>query len=611
MTPPNPPSGDHQSLEELVAMLHRAIFMRESQQAARAYEEIVGRKKDFALAVGLQFDLARLLELGNEPRMALVAYERILTAYAEESCFAASLRGAGHLAYRLKSFKKCRAYLEKFLQTNPSNAERVDAENLLTRLPDGKGVPERRLWQNVEDSFAPGAHETPLPLPKAGRLVPDEYKEEDPKAGGTGSPISLQDVYSDSDANLPPTNEIDPHVLPQPPSSDAFFSAPTPIEQPAPTPGPSGDNLPPVPPATKGDLPPTADMPAPAEPQGPPSADLIDYDRFSETPPLRISSRDIGERLKTPIPPPAAEPPPARPVVVAAVVPSKGPPPDPPSDIGQWADVVPARTPEEADRERKARRVAAEIPAQTPEFLATCEAYLRSTFAVLLPISEDIRVDSVIRVLRRTEPLGEEEAREAIVQRKGLLRENLTFEETVDFYQKARRSSQKLTYIRVEPGHLPDTRHDALKVDVMDPGLRIKTVRGVRKTRWEHIRLISCARLDRQPTVDLFCKESCEHLRLRHPAVDFHALVERPGEDESQSCKQFLVMLADLCPGAMLSHTVRNLLSGKTYRPQKFASEDEFRRYNMCLLLTHFGIEVDPRELLEVSRAVSASGTAH
>ncbi|MDK2971198.1 MAG: hypothetical protein PWP23_953 [Candidatus Sumerlaeota bacterium] len=612
------PSGGTVHIDDLVSALNRAIFMRESQQAARAYEEVIDRKKDFVLPANSQFDLARLLELGNEPRMALHAYEQVLLHYPEDPVFAQSLRGAGHLAYRLKSFKKCRAYLEKFLETAPANAERVDAENILGRLPDGKGAPSRKSWE-ASPAGAPipssgGERPTPAPSGSLKVMSTDLYEDSQVQQAGTGAPISLDDVYVE-----PVTNELDAEEAAREAgaaelrkSRESREEAAPPPAEPAVQPGdheripssgahrqaPPSDEFFPAPPAGgPGQLPPTAHVELPdehVEVENPER--LVDYDKYGETPPLRISSRDIGRKVnqdQIAIPSPREIPREALP------------------EAAGWGDVMPARTPEEIAREERALQVASDVSRYEPRLAEACAEYVRSEFAILLPMNDDIRVDSVARILRKTEGLSDDEAREAIVQRKGLMREKLTFEETVEFFNKVRRMQQKLSYIRIEPRLLPDMRYDVMQVDVLDPGLRLKTSKGIRKTRWEHIRLISCGRLDREPTVDLFCKETCEHYRLRHPAISFHAIAEEPGEDENQSCKAFLRMLGDVCPEAIVSHTVRNLLSGKTYRPQKFATEDEYRRYNMVLLLTHFGKEVDPQELLDASRAMSASSTGH
>src|SRR5690606_20467545 len=117
-------------------------------------------------------------------------------------------------------------------------------------------------------------------------------------------------------------------------------------------------------------------------------------------------------------------------------------PREPVPEAAGWGDVVPARTPEEMARDERARQVAEDVSRHEPRLAEAVAGYIRSEFAILLPMQEEIRAASVVRMLRKTEGLSDEAAREAIVQRKGLTREKLTFEETVAFHNQVRRMQQ-------------------------------------------------------------------------------------------------------------------------------------------------------------------------
>lgn len=565
-----PHAGAAGGPDDLKTVLNRAIFMRESQQAALCYGKLIDKKPDFLLPVGLQHDLARLLELGNEPRLALHAYEQVLTNYESEPVFVASLRAAGHLAYRLKQYKKCRAYLERFLTIDPPKAERVDAENILKRLPDGKGLRD--------------------PAEYAAR--PEPSIDTDVGSVSSASAIQVQKLRDDSEVRAPDAarpagdaHEREMSSVPfhqeEPPSTEQVAVEPKAAKPAKQRPEKKKE---------KKEAPEIASELWGAELYGSSSASatevnvqelrnlipdgntdkLANFDSYGETPPLSIGARDVRR---------GATPPPLAQV----------PPPREPAEAAGWGPKEQAEP-----REWSGDSV--------------FERWRGHEFAMLLPIGKRISLESVAEVLKAIEGLPDKEAKEAVLERKGLLREKLTYEEAIAIYPKIKKWRKSFLFIAIDSCQLPDMRHDVTKLEMLEPGLRMKTNHGVKKARWDNVRLISCGRLERQPTIDLFCNKTCQHFRLRDPQFEFASALEKPGSDASESCKRLLQLLVEKCPQAKLSHTVRNLLGGKTYRPQKFGSEDEFRRYNMCLLLTHYGQEVELRELFEQSQAGSRSG---
>ncbi|MCA1998128.1 MAG: hypothetical protein LDL56_12985, partial [Armatimonadetes bacterium] len=124
-------------LQLKVSQLNRAIFSRESGGAAKLYAEVLGEVPDLVLRPVVQYDLARLLELGGDLELALKAFEGVIGLGGETEYHAAALRQAGHICWRLKKMELAYEHLTAFLETNPSKAERMDAEEILARIPPG------------------------------------------------------------------------------------------------------------------------------------------------------------------------------------------------------------------------------------------------------------------------------------------------------------------------------------------------------------------------------------------------------------------------------------------------------------------------------------------
>lgn len=582
-----PETGEQGRREDLVASLSRAIFMRESQHAARDYEALTKVDEEFRLQGNLQYDLARLLELGNEPRLALMAYEQILANDATHAMYKQSLRAAGHLSYRLKSFKKCRRYLEKFVESGPPAGELQDAESILGRLPDGKGVPKRSVEADEIESV-------PLPQPKL----------ED----STGVEVSLPDMATESNfEDLIAIGNVEEAKAPEPPVDAPPARAKKKLSFDDTAPGHAGPDaaavggveFAPAPPSA----PPIQDAltlgsffgpPDPilsesdAQPMlgiEPPSFAPRPHDALGETPPLSIGARDIvrkmaGDQVRD-----------LRPEKNRKV----------PGDTTGWA----------RDHARHRLEGATGPVGRKPNLY---ERLRSAEFAMLLPVGEKIILDQVVEALRAVEGLSEADARLAVLERKGLLREGLTCDEVVEIWPKVRRLRQRFDFVTMDPAMRPRERRDVHHVDVLKQGLRMNTAEGLVKAKWEEIRLVSCGRLNRQPCVDIYAGEPLAHCRLMQGTMDFNAVggtaAAAPAPDPADACKDFLEELQRKSPEAVLSHTVRGFLSGKNWRPQKFPEESEYDRYNVCLLYAHFGESVDARSLCDAASSAAAGSPA-
>ena len=641
--------------DELISSLKRAIFMRESQQAATLFQKVLQGDPGFVLEGKRHFELARLLELGNEPNLALSAYQAILkTAHPNEEFYRPSLRAAGHLSYRIKDFRSCRTFLETYLASpglQPN--ERADAEALLLKLPDGKGVRSpadiqaaqikpQIQFETSELAFDESGIDQ-LNSSNASLAAPEPEDEADDSSRVQGINLYVEDV-------------------PEPPKPAPKRPQLAGLESPSPS---VGRQLPPHPPkfSPYGELTP-ANAPnsgkqtpqsklneaelqglmfgaQPAAPQASQRSSEEMLDKFAQTPPLSINSRDIRNQVNSEyrahttdrqaprqpindLPTTDEMPNPSSPKMKAV-------PRESGTGLGFGAPMFEptsrAQTPGFNDRDTHSHEDDARTPATedfpfkasvaltpshaTPQnaadYEALLEAYQHLKYALILPLGAKISVSQVAHFLTASEGLSDDDARKAVVDRKGCLRHSLTLQQAVELYQITQRFQQTFAFVVLRREFETQNRLDAQKLDLLTPGIRIHTAEGVKKVRWEKVRFITCGRLNRLPTVDLFVDTELVHYRIQEEQIRFLELYPRSDDDYNEACKEFLKYLTKVCPEAEQSHTVRNLLSGKTYRPQKFASDQEYDLYNLSLLLGHFGEEVPMRELSVAHSATSSA----
>ncbi|MDX2175402.1 MAG: hypothetical protein SF028_02920 [Candidatus Sumerlaeia bacterium] len=200
--------------QQLGADLNRAIFSRESGAAARHYKTLLDVAPQARLPAAQQFDLARLLELGGELELGLVAFDSLLEMEDSDPFRADALRHAGHLCFRMKKYELCADYLTQFLDTDPKPKERMDAEDILGRMPAGVKRPK------------PGARRpAPLRASEFAGLASSDHIE--PQAAARGDePLRLsgleqppREPQSRSAEALPKSSRsgMDPFAAPAPP----------------------------------------------------------------------------------------------------------------------------------------------------------------------------------------------------------------------------------------------------------------------------------------------------------------------------------------------------------------------------------------------------------
>lgn len=658
----NPMSGPG-SNDELATQLNRAIFMRESQLAAQTLHQLRQVNPKFCLEGKLQYDLARLLELGNEPELALGAYELVIEQTNEaEDFFASSLRAAGHLSYRTKEYQKCREYLERFLSLGVvAPNERTDAETILHKLPDGKGVrdagtiqQDQQSAQNNQQQFmqeqqshqqgnqpsAPWQTGVPLSDSHSG-IVMDDFVEDSNSGAIAGGGQDIHSMPTSDDLRkLPSSNDISN----LPTSEDLSYMVQEQPGQPRLNPHNMQGQAPPPPPQQSPghhNQPPSSYNLSAAD-QQPAQQQMNDmlfnqqqqvddaaddgYSEYSDTPPLKLDSRDLKNPRQSTTKVSKEE----RGHHAAdmqgnqGMFSSQGRESNDDlmgfeggmfdvEDNNQHANeqsmqgVDPIFGGSSADTVEK-KEVKSRPPVRSdlsPTELL--DKFGEMTFSVLLPVDQKINVDEVVKLLIASEDLTPDDAQRAVVERKGCIRNNLVLEDTVDLYNISIRFKQDLVFVVDGFKDDEDVRLDATRVDILAPGLRLHTAAGSKKVRWEKIRFVTAGRLNRQPTVDLFVNDDFTHYRLLHGTMDFLTVCPRQDKNFNEACRDFLKEVKRFAPDVYVSHTVRNLLNGRAYRPQKFSSNEEFDNYNRSILLSHFGEEIPIKQLAEAHEAVSSS----
>jgi len=658
----NPMSGPG-SNDELATQLNRAIFMRESQLAAQTLHQLRQVNPKFCLEGKLQYDLARLLELGNEPELALAAYELVIERSNEaEDFFASSLRAAGHLSYRTKEYQKCREYLERFLMLGVvAPNERTDAETILHKLPDGKGVRDAGAIQHAQQSAqsnqqqfaqeqqshqqanppsAPWQTGAAMNDSQSGIIMDNFMEDSNSDVIGKGG----QDIHnmptSDDLRKLPSSNDISN----LPTSEDMSYMAQDQPGQPRMNPhNMQGQSPPPPPQQSPGhqNQPPSSYNIGSPDQQRPQQNmndmmfgnqqqvdDAADdgYSEYSDTPPLKLDSRDLKNPRQSTTKVSKEE----RAQRDAAMqehqqmLSGQGRESNDDymgfeggmfevEDNNQHSNeqsmqgvdpIFGGSSVETGNQQETKSRKPVHSNLSPSELL---EKYGELTFSALLPVDQKISVDEVVKLLIASEDLTPDDAQRAVVERKGCIRNSLVLEDIVDLYNTSIRFKQDLVFVVDGFKGEDDVRLDATRVDILAPGLRLHTAAGSKKVRWDKIRFVSAGRLNRQPTVDLFVDDDFTHYRLLHGTMDFLTVCPRQDKNFNEACRDFLKEVKRFAPDVYVSHTVRNLLNGRAYRPQKFASNDEFDNYNRSVLLSHFGEEIPIKQIAEAHEAVSSS----
>ncbi len=600
-------------LQPKVAALSRSIFMRDHAAAGELYGEILTTKPDYLLRPPVQYDLARLLEVGGADALALQAYQTIIDRQPENSAYTPALKAAGHLAHKLEKFDECQEYLNAFLESNPATPDRQDAEEVLSRLP-----PTTRRKASSELPTEPDNHPSDIPssgswmTTDSGRPVTFEWSVKKKKRD-RGEPSSTGDI------KLGSGQWVAPGDTPNPSSSKKTyeFESSSPDESLKPFRG------------------------TPSNPEN----------RLEKTPPLRPAKREISSgavydprrqsrqsqdesSLPLDISAPAGDTGLTEDQGFEFV--SGGPTSVPPppkkskqdkdqakriSDSGRRAAQVDGeRTPIPKNSRKKVRVFGTKRGpadhADSDSGLAgissdeeTAEQrYYRlrdGQFALLLPVGKRIHLDAVAQLASAREGIGESQAKKLVLKRKGILYDKLTMNDVLDLHALVSKCRQALIFVNVPRNLRPYEHYDVLSAEPKEPGLKMTTDSAVRRIRWKDIKLINSGNIAGEIVVSVVGADPTKEYRFFESEFDYQTF--SPGHLKSfrEGLVEFLGVIASNASKAVRSHTVENLLKAKVREPQIFAIHEEYDYYTNWMLFSHFGETVDSAELAEQSKVTS------
>lgn len=581
------PERREEELRQHKAHLNRAIFARESKAAAQSYAAILVLEPTFMLRPPVQFDLARLLELGGELELALKAFRSFCGTFRDDENYASALLQAGHVAFRTKDFDEAFDYLRRFMEGSPPPKERLDAENLLERIP---AAPHRPTFRKPRSSSV----EVPRPI---------VFEWSVPR--GSSDSVKKLAVGARNPNPTTETSKIDLKL-------ESDISAP-PVQRPAPDPKPTKDSQ------TFVSLP--AEFAAPPPPL--PTKPKLGTEDFESPPaplPHRVRSADQARRpavdpfghrpppkAKDPEPPPTPQREAERPTA-SKEVPKIEPPapvPVPRTPPQHLVSKPPIGRPISTDANYLPddSRPPYDLAAESPE-----RRYLRlrgSMFALLLPIGKRIHLDAVAELYARHEEVDEATAKKQVIGRKGIIFDHLSLHDVVGLYPLVKECRQQLNFVHVDRTIRPYEPQPVLGAELLPPGLKLNTERGLKKVRWNEIRLTSVGTLDGKTTVDIFAGVPMKQFRLQSGTFNFATITEAARRDPVPGIMALLDVIAENAPDAPRAHTGELLRSGKAPAPQAFSSEAEFLDYNNWQIYSHYAEVVDAEELAEQNRITS------
>lgn len=211
--------GPPVKLDGKIEELKRALFMREADEAALLYRDILAYRPDFLLPGPVQYDLACVLERAGHEEIAFEAYRLLLELQPDNKSRNPALRSAGHLAFKLKKYPLCKKFLTEFRKSEPLDSELAEAEDVLRRLPPktriGDGSDESRSSIHLDD-YEPDP-ETPAKRRRAPRKPRARIPPPPPPP-----PEEEEDYGNFLPASQPPTERLPHgHQPPAPPAPEA------------------------------------------------------------------------------------------------------------------------------------------------------------------------------------------------------------------------------------------------------------------------------------------------------------------------------------------------------------------------------------------------------
>lgn len=537
-------------LQQDLASLNRAIFVREAEEAAVLYGNILQEVPGFVLRGPAQYDLARLLETSNQDELALKAYEGILEQQKDNPVRNPSLKAAGTICWKLKKYEKCLEYLELFLKTKPMTPDRQEAEEILSRLPPATAENRKKRQEaekpRVDEIPSSWNAEEGKPLTFEWKMPRKEKREEKFPPGIVVEQPKHETAESIRASRLPGLSSP-----PQEQSRPLRLSIPQqPVKRP---PSP-----PPVPQSWHQQIPASYPLPqhygmqfqaAPSQP----------------VPPIPIISPPMFQP-----PPPEAKP--AAPAMAAAPAsPSFAPLPSPQSE--------------------------------SPE--ARYDRLREGQFALILPLGKRIHLDTVAELLANYDDIPEAEAKKIVLRRKGVLYDGLSMTQVLDLCPLVKKCRQSLLFVAIPRDLQPYEYHEVNQAEMREQGLRMATGSSIKRIRWGDIRVINCGVVDGETRVTLVGSEPAKEYRFSSSSFNYHSFSPTGLSDFHTGITEFLELVSAHASKAVKSHTVENVLNRKMVSPQVFPSDEEYSYYKSWVLYSHFGETIKADELAELNQVSS------
>ncbi len=232
---------------------------------------------------------------------------------------------------------------------------------------------------------------------------------------------------------------------------------------------------------------------------------------------------------------------------------------------------------------------------ETPQ--ARADRLRDGQFALILPTGVRIRLAAVAQVAAGFLGVGEAEAKKLLLRQKGLVLDELTFTQASALIPLVRNSGQRLQFVCV-PRHLrPYEHYEILRGELHDKGIHLLTTSFDKKLRWSAIRLINCGSIRNEPIVTVHGSSPIREYRFMGSSFDSNSVL--PGADAAfhLDVREFLDLLCRRAPKAVQSHTVQQIVQRRRTSLQEFANMEEFEKYSLWLLFSHFGEKVVIEEL--------------
>src|SRR5690606_34477714 len=204
-----------------------------------------------------------------------------------------------------------------------------------------------------------------------------------------------------------------------------------------------------------------------------------------------------------------------------------------------------------------------------------------------------IHIEAVAKLVAEYEEFDEVTAKKMLLKRKGIIYEGLTMDELADLQPLVKKSRQSLRFVMVPRDLKPTESYEVLTAQLHDKGLRLTTEHGLRRIRWEDMRLLNCGMIDGEVVVSLIGCVPTRQYHFSSATFDYNDVSDSERLNSRAAASRFLNILCAQGDNIVCSHTAQKLVKGEVLSPQTFGSAAEFESYTHWMLYTHFGEAVN------------------